>query len=45
VAGVTRANSAVVPLGPDGRVSVQCDMPAASGGAVHLVLDAYGYFK
>jgi hypothetical protein len=44
IPGRTRANNAVVPLGADGRVTVQCDMPAGSLGATHLVLDVFGYF-
>jgi hypothetical protein len=45
VSGRTRANNATVPLGTDGQVAVQCDMPAGSTGSTHLVLDVYGYFK
>ena len=43
--GRTRANGAIVLLGPEGRVWVKCDMPAGSSGTVHLVLDVYGYFQ
>jgi hypothetical protein len=44
-AGLTRANNAIVPLGADGQIAVQCDMPPGSSGATHFVLDVYGYFK
>ena len=44
-AGLTRANNAVVPLGTDGQVSVQCDMAPGSSGSTNLVLDVFGYFK
>jgi hypothetical protein len=40
--GTARANSAVVSLGANGAISVQCDM--ASGGT-HLVIDVAGYFR
>jgi lysyl endopeptidase len=43
--GHTRANNAVIPLGANGRIGVQCDMPPNSTGQTHFVLDAYGYFK
>ena len=42
--GRTRAGNAVIALG-GGLMAVQCDMPAGSSGAVHLVLDVFGYFK
>ena len=44
-AGRTRANNAIVLLGPEGRVWVKCDMPPGSAGTAHLVVDLYGYFK
>jgi hypothetical protein len=44
-AGVTRANNAIVSLGTDGQIAVQCDMPPGSIGQTHFVLDVYGYFK
>jgi hypothetical protein len=44
-AGRTRANNALVLLGPEGRVWVKCDMPPGSGGTAHLVVDLYGYFE
>lgn len=44
-AGRTRANNAVIPLGTGGRISVRCDMPVGSTASVHLVVDAYGYFR
>lgn len=43
--GRTRAGNSIVPLGIDGRVSVQCDMPAGSTSSTHFVLDVYAYFK
>jgi hypothetical protein len=45
VPGRTRANNAVVMLGTDGGIRVQCDMPAGSTGQTNLVLDVFGYFK
>jgi hypothetical protein len=42
-AGRTRAGNAIVPLGINGQIEVQCDMPTPAG-TTHLVLDAYGYF-
>lgn len=41
-AGVTRANNAVVPLGPDGSVTAVYGQVA---GTVHLVLDVNGWFE
>jgi hypothetical protein len=41
-AGIVRANNAVVPLGTDGQISVQTDMPS---GSTHFFIDAYGYFQ
>jgi hypothetical protein len=43
--GRTRAGSATVPLGPEGQVWVQCDMPIGSLSSTHFVLDVYGYLK
>jgi subtilisin family serine protease len=43
VAGLTRANNAVVPLGPGGTVTVYCE--GASPGSVQLILDVDGYFE
>jgi uncharacterized repeat protein (TIGR01451 family) len=45
VAGRTRANNAVVPLGIGGAVDVRCDMPPGSAASLHFVLDVYGYFR
>ena len=45
VPGRTRSNNAIIPVGADGRVTVQCDMPPGSPGATHLLLDVSGYFK
>jgi hypothetical protein len=42
--GITRANSAVVSLGRDGQIVVQCDMVPGSQGSTNLVLDVFGYF-
>jgi hypothetical protein len=43
--GRARANSALLPLGPGGEVTVRADMPLEPAGTAHLVLDVYGYFK
>ncbi|HEX6739478.1 MAG TPA: hypothetical protein VF310_14465, partial [Vicinamibacteria bacterium] len=43
--GRTRANSALVPLGDAGEITVQCDMPSTALGSAHLVVDVFGYFK
>jgi Leucine-rich repeat (LRR) protein len=40
--GQTRANNAVVPLGPDGAVAVYVNQPR---GTAHVVLDVSGYFQ
>jgi hypothetical protein len=42
VAGLTRANDAVLRLGTGGSVSVFCSMAV---GSVHLVVDVAGYFE
>ena len=41
------ANGAIVPVGPNAGndVTVQVDMPVASMGQVHLILDVTGYFE
>ena len=41
-AGQTRANNAVVALGPTGDLAVLCDQPS---GSVQVILDVYGYFQ
>lgn len=41
-AGQTRANSAVLPLGPGGRVAIRNDMPQ---GSVHFIVDVSAYLK
>jgi hypothetical protein len=41
VAGQTRANNAVIPLGIDGEISVLC----SPSGTTHVVLDVNGYFQ
>jgi hypothetical protein len=45
VANRARANNGIFALGTGGQIAVRCDMPAGSTGGVHLVMDAYGYFK
>ena len=40
--GRTRANNAVLPLGADGKIAVQCDMAV---GTTHFLLDVTGYFR
>jgi hypothetical protein len=44
-AGSTRANNAVIPLGVDGRIGIQCDVPVGSSSTTHLVVDVNGYFQ
>ena len=41
VAGQTRANNAVAPLGTSGQISVLC----SPSGTTHVVLDVNGYFE
>ena len=41
-AGQTRANNAIVGLGPSGDATVRCDQ---GGGAAHVVIDVNGYFE
>jgi len=41
-AGKIRANNAIVPLGPNGDVTVRCQQPS---GAAHVVVDVTGYFQ
>jgi N-acetylneuraminic acid mutarotase len=41
VAGQTRANNAVIPLGTGGQISVLC----SPSGTTHVVLDVHGYFQ
>jgi hypothetical protein len=45
VADSTRANNAIVRVGGDGRLAVQCDMPPGSTGMAHLLVDVTGYFR
>jgi hypothetical protein len=40
--GQTRANNAVVPLGPGGTITVHCGQPP---GTTHFILDVDGYFQ
>ncbi len=44
-AGITRANNAIIALDSSGQISAFCDMPSGSVGAMHFVLDVYGYFQ
>jgi hypothetical protein len=44
VAGRTRANDAIVALGPTGEILVRCAMPGSTAAA-HLVVDVNGYFR
>ncbi len=44
-AGVIRANNAVLTLGDEGDVDVQCVMPASPANRVDFVLDVSGYFQ
>jgi hypothetical protein len=41
VAGQTRANNAVAPLGDSGQISVLC----SPSGTTHVILDVNGYFE
>jgi hypothetical protein len=41
-AGQTRANNAIVPLGPSGDIVVHVDQ---SSGTVHFIIDVNGYFQ
>jgi hypothetical protein len=41
-AGINRGNNAVVTLGSDGQVAVQCTM---ASGSTDLVIDVFGYFE
>ena len=41
-AGQTRANNAVLTLGPAGEITAACGQPS---GTVHLILDVTGYFQ
>jgi glucose/arabinose dehydrogenase len=41
-AGQTRANNAVLMLGPGGDIVVRCSMPS---GSVHLIVDVTGWFQ
>jgi hypothetical protein len=40
--GQTRANNAVIPLGPGGLVSIFCGQ---GSGSTHVILDVNGYFE
>jgi hypothetical protein len=41
VPALTRANNAIVPLGPDAQLAVRCGQ---ASGTVHFILDVNGYF-
>jgi len=41
----TRSGNAMVLLGPDGGLAVQCDMPPGSTGQTDFILDVSGYFR
>jgi len=43
--GRVRANDAVVALGVDGQIAIQCDMSATSRGHTHVIVDVTGYFQ
>ena len=45
VTNKVRANNAIVALGAEGRIAVQCNMPPRSIGATDLVLDVHAYFQ
>jgi len=40
--GQTRANNAIIPLGPSGDILVHVDQ---ASGSVHLIIDVNGYFQ
>jgi hypothetical protein len=40
--GQTRANNAIVPLGPSGDILVHVDQ---ASGSVHFIIDVIGYFR
>jgi hypothetical protein len=40
--GQTRANNAIVPLGPSGDILVHVDQ---ASGSVHFIIDVNGYFR
>jgi hypothetical protein len=40
-----RANNAIIPLGESGQIDVRCDMPGATSGGPHMILDVVGYFQ
>jgi hypothetical protein len=41
LAGLTRANNAVAPLGGAGKLAVRCE----PSGSTHVIVDVNGYFK
>ena len=45
VAGAIRANNAIIGLGADGGLTVQCDMPPGSSGATDVLIDVAGYLR
>jgi hypothetical protein len=40
-----RANNVLVSLGTAGQIDAYCDMPPASTGTTHFVVDVYGYIR
>jgi Carboxypeptidase regulatory-like domain len=44
-AGQVRANNAIIALGSDGQIAVQCNMPPGSTGQTDVVIDVSGYFE
>ncbi|PYQ18196.1 MAG: hypothetical protein DMF79_15640, partial [Acidobacteria bacterium] len=40
-----RTNNAIMPLGTNGQIDVDCAMPSGPTGTTHFVLEVYGYFK
>ena len=45
IAGVTRANNAILPLSTDGAGALAAQATVLGGGETHLLLDVSGYFE
>jgi uncharacterized repeat protein (TIGR01451 family) len=45
VAGLVRANNAIIKLGAGGQIDVRCDMVPGSSGTTHFLFDTTGYFR
>ena len=45
VAGLVRANNAILKLGAGGQIDVRCDMAPGSTGTTHFLFDTTGYFR